>query len=77
MSSLHLLGSQITVRRKLLLTEAMIVESSAYKADLATERERQLMTGTQIKKLAWPMAEWQIGHWKWCLVLSACFPIVN
>ena len=52
MSSLHLLGSQITVRRKLLLTEAMIVESSAYKADLATERERQLMTGTQIKKLA-------------------------
>ena len=31
----------------------------------------------QIKQLAWPMAERQIGHRKSCLVLSARFPVVN
>ena len=32
---------------------------------------------TQIKQLAWPMAEWQIGHRKSSLVLSARFPVVK
>ena len=32
---------------------------------------------TQIKQLAWPMAEWQIGHWKSSLVFSARFPVVK
>ena len=31
----------------------------------------------QIKQLAWPMAEWQIGHRKSSLVLSARFPVVK
>ena len=31
----------------------------------------------QIKQLAWPMAERQIGHRKSCLVLSVRFPVVN
>ena len=31
----------------------------------------------QIKQLAWPMAELQIGHRKSCLVFSVCFPVVN
>ena len=31
----------------------------------------------QIKQLAWPIAERQIGHRKSRLVLSARFPVVN
>ena len=31
----------------------------------------------QIKQLAWPMAERQIGHRKSCLVLSVLFSVVN
>ena len=31
----------------------------------------------QIKQLAWPMVERQIGHRKSSLVLSARFPVVN
>ena len=29
------------------------------------------------RKLVWPMAEWQIGHWKSRLVLSVRFPVLN
>ena len=31
----------------------------------------------QIKQLAWPMAERQIGHRKSCLFLSTHFPVIN
>ena len=27
--------------------------------------------------MAWPIAEWQIGYWKSCIVLSTCFPVVK
>ena len=47
------------------------------KADLATERERQLTTARAIKQLALPMAERQIGHRKSRFVLSARFAVVN
>ena len=36
---------------------------------LATERERQLTMCSQIKQLAWPMADQQITHRKWRLLL--------
>ena len=47
------------------------------KADLATERERQLRRRAQIKQLEWPIAERQIEHRKSRLVLSARFPVVD
>ena len=36
-----------------------------------------LQRRVQFKKLAWPMAERQIGHRKSCLILSVRFPVVN
>ena len=52
----------------------------AQKADLETERERQLMTARAIQiKLAREMAEQQIGHklGTGSRVLFALFPVVN
>ena len=49
-------------------------------ADAATERQNENVSWrrrVQIKRLAWSMAERQIGHRKSCLVLSSRFPALN
>ena len=44
---------------------------------LATEKKVNWRMHAQIKQLAWPMVERQIGHRKSSLVLSARFPFVK
>ena len=53
--------------------------SRAFRREFWTEQNGNTIwrRRAQIKQLAWPMAERQIGHRKSSLVLSARFPVVN